>query len=48
MNAISVIQASVEVDGILRDGEIATFPDGNRWFTWQFTRGRSYSIQLPR
>ena len=46
MNPISVVPASVEVDGILRDGEISTFPSGNQWFTYRVTRARSYSIQV--
>lgn len=46
MDAISVVQARVNVDGIFRNGEITTFPDGSQWFTWSATRGRSYSTRL--
>lgn len=46
MNPVSVAPASMFIDGLIRAGEIATFPDGSQWFTWQLTRGRSYSLQL--
>jgi hypothetical protein len=26
-----------------RSGELITFPDGSRWFTWKLSRGRSFT-----